>query len=224
MLRLTPRILTGVLLGICVISRAADASPITFNFTGTVTQVPIDDLGTGVNAFDAIIGSFTFDSATVDAIPTPTSGSYTSNGAGFGMTAAVGATTFTESGALNVGILNAFVDQYTVHASSSPLLVMDFLFQDNTAAVFSNDGLPLSPPPLGAFLQRDFHLDATDIGGNETQIDGVIMSLTCGAGCSASTVPAPEPSSLVLLATGAILYAGRRWGRIREPKRNWRDQ
>src|ERR1044071_8063240 len=93
MLRLTPRMLIGVLLGICVISRAADASPITFNFTGTVTQVPIDDLGTGVNAFDALIGSLTFDSAAVDAIPTPKSRSYTSNGAGFGMTAMIGATT-----------------------------------------------------------------------------------------------------------------------------------
>ena len=57
------------------------------------------------------------------------------------MTATIGATIFAESGALNVGILNSFVDQYTVHASSSPLLTMDFLFQDNSASAFSTDGL-----------------------------------------------------------------------------------
>jgi PEP-CTERM motif-containing protein len=219
MLRIAARVVTGVSLSVVLMSRIAGAAPVTFNFTGTVTQVPIDDIGTGVNPLDAIVGSFTFDSGAADAIPLPTSGSYTSTGAPFGMTATIGGVTFSEFGVLNVGILNSFVDQYTVHASSSPSLVMDFIFQDNTATTFSNDALPLSPPPLAAFLQRDFHLDELDLAGNETQIDGVISSLTC-PDCRA--VPAvPEPSSLVLLATGAMFYGRRRLNRG-DASKNWR--
>ena len=81
--------------------------------------------------------------------------------------------------------------------------MLDLFFQDNTGAAFSSDRLPLSPPPLAAFLQREFHLDQTDLSGNETQVDGSIASLTCSSGCIASTVP--ELSSAGLLFAGTIL-------------------
>ena len=198
------RILTALLSGALLVPWLAHADPITFNFTGTVTQVSIDDLATGIQPLDAITGSFTFDPTALDAIAAPTSGSFTSNGAAFGMTARIGAgaVTFSESGFLNIGILNIFVDQYTVTASSAAL-VLDLFFQDNSGAAFGSDDLPLSPPALAGFAQREFHLDQTDIAGDETQVDGAITSLTCGSGCSASSVP--EPSSVPLLLTGAIL-------------------
>jgi hypothetical protein len=198
------RILTALLSGALLVPWLAQACPITLNFTGGVTQVPIDDLGTGIQSLNAITGSLTFDSAAVDAIAAPTSASYTSNGAAFGMTVSIGAgaVTFSESGFLNIGILNSFVDQYTVTASS-PTLTMDLFFQDNSGAAFGSDGLPLSPPALAGFAQREFHLDQTNIAGDETQVDGTITSLTCGSGCIASSVP--EPSSAALLLTGAIL-------------------
>src|SRR5438067_871564 len=163
------KILACVLLGTLFVPWFAHAGPITFNFTGTVTQVPIDDLGTGIQFLDAIFGTLTFDSTAVDAIAAPTAGSYTSTGPGFGMTATIGpgALLFLVSGSLNIGILNTFVDQYTAHASSATL-VLDLLFQDNSATIFSTDALPLNPPALGGFAQREFHLDQTDIGGNET--------------------------------------------------------
>ena len=201
-----PKYLTTVLLGALFTTGFARANPITFDFTGAVTQVPIDDLATGIQSGDSISGSFTFDSTAVDAIAAPTSASYTSTGAAFGMTVSVGAVTFSESGFLNIGILNTFVDQYTVLASS-PLLTLDLFFQDNTGTAFSSDALPLSPPPLAGFLQREFHLDEIDVAGDETQADGIIDSLTCGSGCVASS-SAPEPSSTGLLFTGAILLAG----------------
>ena len=207
-----PRIPVSVLWGALLMPWLAHANPITFNFTGSITQIPIDDLATGIQSGDSITGSFTFDSTAVDAIGAPTSGSYTSNGAAFGMTAGIGPgpVTFSESGFLNIGILNSFVDQYTVTASSAGL-TLDLFLQDSTGTAFSSDGLPLSPPPLAAFLQREFHLDQTDVAGNETQADGVLTSLTCGSGCVASTVP--EPSSAALLFTGAILFGCRRFSK-----------
>jgi hypothetical protein len=218
MLALRLQILTAALLGAGLIPKAANSATITFNFTGAVTQVPIDDIGTGIQPLDAITGSFTFDSTAVDAITASTSGSYTSTGGAFGITVTIGsgALTFAESGSLNIGILNSFVDQYTLHASSSPSLVIDFLLQDNSGTAFSSDSLPLSPPPLAGFAQRDFHLDETDIAGNETQADGVITSLSCGSGCIAAS--APEPASAVLVLTGIILYGGGRLTRSRVSK------
>ena len=187
-----PRISTAILLGMVALSYA-HAGPITFNFMGTVSQVPIDDLGTGIQSGDSITGSFTFDSNAIDGIPDSTSASYTSTGAAYGLSADIGAgpVMFLISGSLNIGILNTFIDQYTVSASSS-LLTVDLLFEDDSATVFSSDGLPLSPPPLAGFGQRQFHLDQTDLAGDETQVDGTITFLTCDA-CGAQA--APEPST-----------------------------
>jgi hypothetical protein len=121
-----PRILGATLLGMAALSYA-HAGPITFNFTGTVGQVPIDDLGTGIQSGDAITGSITFDSTAVDAIPASTSASYTSTGPAFGISADMG---------------------------TGPVM---FLISGS----LSSDGLPLSPPALAAFAQREFHLELT---------------------------------------------------------------
>ncbi len=46
----------------------AAAIPITFGFTGSVTDVPVDDVGTGVGFGSAIEGSYTFESSAADLI------------------------------------------------------------------------------------------------------------------------------------------------------------
>jgi len=86
-----PRILTGVLLGASLVPWLAHADLVTFHFTGTVTQVPIDDFATGIAFGDSITGRFTFDSTALDAIAAPTAGSYTSTGGAFGMTSTISA-------------------------------------------------------------------------------------------------------------------------------------
>ena len=63
------RFLSSVLLGALFLPRLAHANVITFNYTGAVTQVPIDDFATGIQPGDAITGNFTFDSLALDAIP-----------------------------------------------------------------------------------------------------------------------------------------------------------
>ena len=194
------RLLLGVSLAFLAAPWLARAD-VTFGFTGMVTQVPIDDLATGIQPDDAISGTFTFDPAAPDLISAPSSGSYLSTGPAFGMTVSIDGLTFSDSGSLNIGILNSFVDQYTVTASSA-LLSLELFFQDNSGTIFNSDSLPVTPPLLSAFAERDFHLDQTDALGSETQVDGRITALT---GSVVSTVP--EPSFLALLFTAAVAFA-----------------
>jgi hypothetical protein len=201
------RVLLGVWFGLLAAPWLAHAN-ITFDFAGEVLQVPIDDLATGIQPGDAITGTFTFDPASPDLIPASSSGSYLSTGPAFGMTVSIDGLSFSESGSLDIGILKSFVDQYTVTASS-PMLSLELFFQDNSGTVFNSDALPLSPPLLSAFAERDFHLDQTDALGNETQVDGRITALT---GSVVSTVP--EPSFLMLLFMTAVLFALYRLVRI----------
>jgi hypothetical protein len=103
-----------VLLGLLTF---ASAAPITVQFTGAVTQVPIDDVY-GDIAFGSLMqGSYIFDSTAVDLIPgDPATGSYTSFGAPFGMSVSLAGHSFSALDSLNIGIFNSFVDQYTVFA------------------------------------------------------------------------------------------------------------
>ena len=196
-----PKLLTALLSGALLVPWLAHADVITFNFTGTVTQVPVDDLATGIQPGDALAGTFTFDPATPDLIPSPLSGSYLSTGPAFGMTLSIDGLTFSQFGSLDIGILDSFVDQYTVTASSA-LLSLELFLQDNSGTIFNSDTLPLSPPQLSAFAERDFHLDQTDALGSETQVDGRITTLTSSAVSSV-----PEPSSLLLLLTAGVSLA-----------------
>src|SRR5579872_2754675 len=100
-----------------VLLGSANASTITVNFTGTVTQVPIDEVFGDIAFGDQIQGSFSYDPSAPDLIPgDPTVGSY-AFGAPFGMTASIGAHEFDAFGGMSIGILNSFVDQLTVLAN-----------------------------------------------------------------------------------------------------------
>jgi len=179
---------------------SANAAPITFQFSGSVAQVPLDEVFGDIAVGDAIQGSYTFDSSAADLIPAdPAAGSYTF-AAPFGMNVSVGAHNFATSGSLNIGIVNSFVDQYTVLATSpSGDLTLELFLQDNTGAVFSDDRLPLILPSLAAFAQRDFHLDGL-FAGREVQVDGQL------------TAPppqvVPEPSLADLFLAGSITLLG----------------
>src|SRR5215475_1959409 len=96
---------------ICLLAGgAAQALPVTFSYTGTVTDDPF-----GLSSFGApISGSYTYDSAAVDAIPGPATGSYATTGPGIGFTANVNGANYSVLGALTVNTANniAGVDQY----------------------------------------------------------------------------------------------------------------
>jgi len=113
---------------------SAGATPVTVAFTGTVTD---DPFGVGFTSFE---GTYTFDSAAADSVPDISTGSYTSLGAGFGISASFdsGAATASVSGTLNIGIANDFagpIDQYTVTGLSGTAGLGLFL-EASAASVF----------------------------------------------------------------------------------------
>src|SRR5689334_9547881 len=134
------RALLGVWFGLLVAPLLAHAG-VVLDFAGAVLQVPIDDLATAIQAGDAITGTFTFDPASLDLIPASSSGSYLSTGPVFGMTVIIGGISFSEGGALDIGILNGLVDQYAVTAST-PMVLLELFLQDNNGTAFNSDALP----------------------------------------------------------------------------------
>ena len=187
----------------------AKADVVTFDFAGVVTQVPVDEAFGDLAASDPIQGSFRFDTSASDLIPMdPATGSY-SFSTPFGMTAAVGAHEFDALGSLNIGILNSFVDQYSVLATSaSGDLTLELLLQDNTGEAFGNDHLPATPPPLVDFSEKDFHLIAM-FNGQDVQTDGQLSGFTDQV--------VPEPSLIVPVLAGMVFTAVlARWRGIRK--------
>jgi hypothetical protein len=189
---------------------SAYAAPITFQFTGMVTQVPVDDIFGDIAFDDPFQGSFTFESAAPDLIPgDDTTGSYTSIGAPYGMTVTIAGHNFSTFGSLNIGISNfALADIYTVIAATAggDLTLELFLFDGSTTALAS-DGLPLSPPTLTNFGLADFHLHQI-VDFSEVQVDGQLSSLRCVSGCRvAPPTGVPEPGTGLLLCAGAAVFA-----------------
>lgn len=171
---------------------SAVAAPITIAFTGSVTD---DPFGVGLATFE---GTYTFDSESTDGAADPNTGSYTSVGPAFGITATFdgGAATAAVTGMLNIGIANDFgtVDQYTVTGLSATGEVGLF-FEDPTASVFSSDALVVPPPPIDAFVFLQFRWFDTDV-----EILGTIATLTCIENCGPASVPEPGTALLAWLA------------------------
>jgi hypothetical protein len=204
-IKLVRRIVNKCFLGaLFVLLNSANATAITFQFSGTVTQVPVDEVFGDLGSGDEIQGTFTFDSSASDLIPNdPTTASYSWT-APLGMTVTVGSHTFDTSGLLSIGILNGAVDQYTVLAESAAGdLTLELFLQDNTGEAFSSDHLPLTAPPLDDFAQRDFHLDGIFEDG-KVQADGRLNSL------SGPTVPEPETTPIFLAVSIVVLILARR--------------
>jgi hypothetical protein len=180
-------------------SLAATASPITFAFTGTVTQVSLDDpdiFGGSVGVDTPFSGSYTFESTASDGISAATDGSYASpftlsvdfSGDSLGPFSVTG---------FAVNTRNGSPDQYGVYGNDGTFEIQFLL--ESSSNPLSTDALPLTPPTLASFTQRLFTFrDATGLGLPE--ILGTIDSLACTDGCAA----VPEPGTLGLLALGIV--------------------
>ena len=211
--------------GFLVTACAVHGLPVTFAFTGHLTQIasldpaspfpdPISDDPSNPTTF---AGSFTFNSLAVDGIPAdPATGSYASAGGLFAFRLSLGGLSF-DFGGVNIGILNNYPfpigDEYEALYFQNPtddnptgiqLLVQ---LTDLSANVFAGDSLPLSPPVLSAFTFTKFFFTDT-IAGNQVEVAGVIDTLR---------LQVPEPATSAMLLTGLCLIAWQR--RVRRSAR-----
>lgn len=194
---------------------AAAAGPITFDFAGSVTSV-VPALSGTFSPGDTFSGSYTFESTTPDADPSP-GGFYA--GAIIGLTFTIGPYTGTlglcSSGPCDIFVQDngfgpcASVDCYFLNViPSGPSVagVIPTSFQiglnDFTGLAFSSDALPLTPPDLSLFLPFfGVNFDSFAFG-----VEGSITSFTLAS-------PVPEPSTLLLLAAGIAGLTAYGWRR-----------
>ena len=198
------------LLPIC----AAQATPVTFSFTGMVDNDPFAAFDTATFA-----GSYTFDSNIPQVLATPNSGGYADTGASVNMTVLfVGTLDPTVVGpyiadTLNITINNDFpgpLDEYLVTGTSSTdsMLSIEIRLDDFSGTAFSNTSLPLTAPNLAAFTSVRFALFDGTLD-NPIEAEGVLRTLQCTAGCG-RTVPEPNVMLLLCVALGAVGLARRR--------------
>jgi hypothetical protein len=209
----------GIVIVLCLWTATAQAVPITFSYTGEIMSVGTPDPGDPGNPFPTppdfgtpFSGVFTFDSTATDAVPAdPATGSYASSGGVFEITLALGGLTFAY-GAVSIGVTDGYSslgsgDQYLVgHAAGSS--VLSIRLTDFSEAMFTGDALPLMPPSLTGLFTEMFFAESVD--GTQVDVNGVITSLVCTSGCG---IPASEPASLWLLATGLAVLRRQRRGR-----------
>jgi hypothetical protein len=197
------------------------AAPLTFDFTGTVTQVPVldpsDPFGGTIHFQTPFTGSYTFEATTPDSLADPQTGVYSMAAAPFGLTVTMGGHPFSAGDSLSIVVFDGPPDQYGVlaHGAGGDLTIELFL-EDPTGTALASDALPLTPPALADFAVREFHL-AGLVDGNQVQIDGCLDSLSPagqgppplgGTSCAGARVPAP--ATLLLMAVGMAGLAWRR--------------
>jgi hypothetical protein len=201
------KFLIGLLAAVIPIC-AAQASPVTFTFSGVIDNDPFGVFGDATFA-----GSFTFDSGMTQVLNTANSGGYAGSGGIFNMTLSFIGTPDPSvvgphiANMLNITLNNDFpgrLDQYLVTGTSSidSLLSIELRLEDSIGTAFSNTLLPLTAPDLAAFTYLSFALFDGTLD-NPIEAQGVLRTLQCTAGC-VRTLPEPSPMLLLGAALGAL--------------------
>jgi hypothetical protein len=203
-------LLAAIVGGIVVAAlvESAAAYPVTFEFAGEITYVQDDDgvLDGAVSVGTPFSGLYTFESTTPDRAPASLEvGIY------YAITDFSGqigdfpfAFSMGSKGSNRISVRNgapgASSDGYAAASTADfagQVVGVSITLVDNTGRVFSDDSLPLFPPPLSRFDRREFEIrDGLEIA--RLQLLGEITSLT------------PEPGTLVLLGLAAVLVGRRR--------------
>jgi len=165
-----------------------------FQFSGTVTNVPLDEVFGDIQFGEALHGTLSFDSTAADQIPLdPTVGAYLWT-APFGMDVQIGTHDFKANGALNIEIVQSFVDQFTALATSpDDSLIMQMFLLDIAGTALGDDHL--SSPNLASFAERDFQLDDV-VGAGQIEVLGQL-----------DAQPTAEPSQVIPLIMMSLAIA-----------------
>jgi hypothetical protein len=189
----TPFVLVATaFLSFAFVASAANATPVTFDFTGTLT--------TGA----AFTGQYTFDSAAQDTAASPNSGRYVSIGPEFAFVLNTGGSRFSVDGTL-VGVDDH--NSYRVSAFGNDDRDVLALQLDFASDVFADDSEPLTPPSLSGATNNSLFVRGFGLPGD---LFGTFTSLTC-ATCAPET-SVPEPGMLTLFGAGLLMlgYVARR--------------
>jgi PEP-CTERM motif len=194
----------GLVLGLG--ERAAEAGPVTWEFSGEIAIVTdIDnDLGGAITVGTPFSGSFTFDFATPDGDPSIVAGRY--NNAITAISGRVGAYAFSGTGAFNSviritdspgGDNDAFVFGMgdILFPDFGGVFSLSFLLSNADGSAFASDALPEIPPDLVLFSGPRMTFSAEP---GRAAFVGDVVALV------------PEPGTLVLLGFGALALARRR--------------
>jgi len=191
--------LTGFLaLSLCVLPGLASATPITFNWTGTVDRVD-SGFDPGVTVGQILGISLTLDGSFIDEDSSADRGSYNANPGTSPLVLSVNIGGDTSVGSFqSVTVLAGVggIDSIEISSSSQRTgLGFDILFQTDNAGVVASDTIPLSIDPSD-FSTATFSVD---------RFPALAMFLpSFGGTITAAPVPVPEPGSLFLLMAGLL--------------------
>jgi hypothetical protein len=197
---------------------SAEAAPITFEFTGTVTDVLFEEGDPDSGAIDvgtAFVSRLTFESSATDEIPEHEVGVFTSPaGFPYGLEISMGGQQFEFRDISKVLVRND-VDGADLfggigcrqQTGNCPDWQLGIVLLDVEGTVLDSAALPLHNLPVDAFevaILRMF--------GNGLAIDigGQIETMSCLEGCGPGPAPVPEPGTLALLGSALGWLGSRR--------------
>ena len=205
-----------VILMVLAVGSVAQAVPVTFEFSGVITDVydPEGTLNSSIVVDSLFNCAYTFDSDLIDSNPDERWGRYNYSQPapdGFSMSATVAGEIFESvsagdySGSINVDNVTSgkYPCRYQVGSPINPQgfdsAVME-LFVYGNSGFLDSDALPVIPPDLEQATYNHFSIcyrpDRRDPFAEEVHIYGTISSLTLAS--------VPEPATVALLGFGAL--------------------